>query len=72
VAGGKIARVAESIAPPEARRLADVKGLYVTPGWWTSTFHVYAGTGIAGVHLRVGKEGPTFVEAIILAPRIVH
>src|SRR5688572_29475462 len=32
VAGGKIARVAPSIPEAEAARVADVKGLYVTPG----------------------------------------
>jgi len=47
VSQGKIAAVAENIPASSARRLADVKGLYVTPGLVDIHVHVYAGTGIA-------------------------
>lgn len=46
VAGGKIARIAENIPASEARRVADLKGLYVTPGLIDIHVHVYTGTGV--------------------------
>ncbi len=46
VLDGKIAKVAPNIPPAEARQVADVKGLYVTPGLVDIHVHVYAGTGI--------------------------
>jgi dihydroorotase len=49
IAGGKIARVAPGIAASEARRVADVSGLYVTPGLIDIHVHVYAGTGIRAI-----------------------
>jgi len=49
VAGGRIARVAPSIAPEEAKKVADVSGLYVTPGLIDIHAHVYAGTGQPGI-----------------------
>ncbi len=49
IAGGKIARVAAGIPPAEARRVADVSGLYVVPGLIDMHVHVYAGTGVKGV-----------------------
>ena len=45
IAGGKIARVAPNIAASEARQVADVAGLYVTPGLIDIHVHVYTGTG---------------------------
>jgi dihydroorotase len=45
IAGGKIAQVAPEIPSSQARRVADVKGLYVTPGLIDIHVHVYAGTG---------------------------
>ena len=45
ISGGKIARVAESIAPTEAEQTVDVSGLYVTPGLIDIHVHVYTGTG---------------------------
>ena len=45
VAGGKIARVAENIAPAEAEKTVDAAGLYVTPGLIDIHVHVYTGTG---------------------------
>lgn len=47
VSQGKIAAVAENIPASSARRIADAKGLYVTPGLVDIHVHVYAGTGIA-------------------------
>jgi dihydroorotase len=46
IAGGKIARVAASIPAAEARRVANVSGLYVTPGLIDIHVHVYCGTGL--------------------------
>lgn len=48
VRGGRIAAVAESIPASTASRVADVTGLYVTPGLVDIHVHVYAGTGIKG------------------------
>ena len=45
VAGGKIARVAPDIPAAEAKQVANVAGLYVTPGLIDIHAHVYAGTG---------------------------
>ncbi|HUQ93257.1 MAG TPA: amidohydrolase/deacetylase family metallohydrolase [Bryobacteraceae bacterium] len=45
ISGGKIAAVSANIAESEARRVADAKGLYVTPGLIDIHVHVYAGTG---------------------------
>jgi len=45
IAGGKIARVAENIPASQAKTVADVSGLYVTPGLIDIHVHVYAGTG---------------------------
>ena len=42
---GKIARVAANIAPSDALKTVDAKGLYVTPGLIDIHVHVYAGTG---------------------------
>jgi dihydroorotase len=44
VAGGKIARVAENIPSAQAKVVADVAGLYVTPGLIDIHAHVYTGT----------------------------
>lgn len=49
IASRKIAKVAANIAPSEARRVANLEGLYVTPGLVDIHVHVYAGTGKAKV-----------------------
>jgi dihydroorotase len=49
IAGGKIARVAPDIAASEARRVADVAGLYVTPGLIDIHVHVYSRPGLSGL-----------------------
>ena len=46
ISGGKIARVAPAIPADQARTVADVKGLYVTPGLIDIHVHVYTGTGL--------------------------
>ncbi len=45
VSGGKIARVAPNIPAREARTVADLSGLFVTPGLVDIHTHLYAGTG---------------------------
>jgi dihydroorotase len=63
VARGRIARVAPSIDPAQAARVADVSGLYVTPGLIDMHVHVYAGTGLKGVYtgdLSVYPDGFSF------------
>jgi dihydroorotase len=44
ITGGKIARVAASIPPASARRVADATGLYVVPGLIDIHAHVFYGT----------------------------
>ena len=67
IAGGKIARVAPSIDPIEARRTVDVSGLYVTPGLVDIHVHVYAGTGMRGAYSgdrSVYPDGFTFRSGV--------
>lgn len=49
VSGGKIARVAPNIPAREARTVADVAGLFVTPGLLDIHTHLYAGTGARAI-----------------------
>lgn len=49
VTGGTIARVAPDIPAAEAKRVANVAGLYVTPGLIDIHAHVYAGTGLRAI-----------------------
>jgi dihydroorotase len=42
IASGRIARIAENIPESEARKVVDVKGLYVTPGLIDIHVHLYA------------------------------
>lgn len=53
IAGGKIARVAASIPADQARRIADVGGLYVTPGLIDIHVHVYS---LPGERAIVGEQ----------------
>ena len=46
----KIAAVAVGIAPADAAKTIDVRGLYVTPGLLDIHVHVYAGTGQRGAY----------------------
>lgn len=48
ITDGKIAEVAESISADEARRVVDVQGLYVTPGFIDLHTHVFHGTEEVG------------------------
>jgi dihydroorotase len=45
VANGVVAAVEKNIDPATAKKVVDVKGLYVTPGLVDIHVHVYAGTG---------------------------
>ncbi len=49
VTGGKIARVAANIPAAQAKRVADVAGLYVTPGLIDLHVHVFPRPGLGGV-----------------------
>ncbi len=49
IAAGKIARVAANIPPSEARRVANVGGLYVTPGLIDIHVHVFPRAGMPGI-----------------------
>ena len=67
IAGGKIARVAPNIPPAESTRVADVSGLYVTPGLVDMHVHVYAGTGRRNVYAgdnSVYPDGFTFRSGV--------
>ena len=60
---GKIARVAPHIAPSDALKTVNAKGLYVTPGLIDIHVHVYNGTGERGSYagdLSVPPDGFTF------------
>jgi dihydroorotase len=60
---GKIARIADDIPASDARRVANLHGLYVTPGLIDIHVHVYAGTGIARAYtgdLSVYPDGFSF------------
>jgi dihydroorotase len=58
IAGGKIARIAENIPAAEAKTVADVAGLYVTPGLIDIHAHVYTGTS-----LRAGAKRDSSLQA---------
>jgi dihydroorotase len=67
IAQGKIARVAANIPASDARRVANVQGLYVTPGLIDIHVHVYAGTGIPKVYtgdLSVYPDGFSFRSGV--------
>lgn len=64
--GGKIARVAQGIAPNQARTVVAADGLYVVPGLVDIHAHVYSGTGsraIAGDG-SVVPDGHTFRSGV--------
>jgi dihydroorotase len=48
ITGGKVASVAEQIAPTEAKQTIDVSGLYVTPGFVDLHTHIVMGSGLKG------------------------
>jgi dihydroorotase len=67
IAGGKIARVAADIPAAESTRVADVSGLYVTPGLVDMHVHVYASTGRRNVYAgdsSVYPDGFTFRSGV--------
>ena len=49
ITGRRIGRVASDIPASSAKKVADVTGLYVTPGLLDIHVHVYAGTGLAAL-----------------------
>ncbi|MBL8291031.1 MAG: amidohydrolase/deacetylase family metallohydrolase [Bryobacterales bacterium] len=60
VAGGKVAKVAPSINPSEARRTVDVKGLYVSPGFIDLHVHVYLTSTPDGMSASVQPDAFSF------------
>ena len=44
ISHGKVARIAADISPSEAKKVIDVKGLYITPGLIDIHVHVFSGT----------------------------
>ncbi len=48
ISAGKVASIAEQIAPTEAKRTIDVSGLYVTPGFIDLHTHIVMGSGLKG------------------------
>ena len=67
VSAGKIAEVAENIAPSKARKVIDAAGLYVTPGLVDIHVHVFAGgpgRSYAFGDLSVYPDGHTFRSGV--------
>jgi dihydroorotase len=68
VAGGKIARVAESIPASQARQVVDARGLFVTPGLVDIHVHVFAGGGVrdsfAGGDFGITPDGMSFRSCV--------
>jgi dihydroorotase len=67
VTGGKIARVAETIAASEAKKVVDVTGLYVTPGLVDIHVHVYTGPDVLAEYTgdrSVPPDGFTFRSGV--------
>ncbi len=64
---GRIAKVAEHIAPSDALKTISVQGLYVTPGLIDIHVHVYNGTGERNSYagdLSVPPDGFTFRSGV--------
>lgn len=53
IAGGRVARVAERIAPDEGRQVLDATGRLVTPGLIDAHVHVYDGVAQVGIDADV-------------------
>jgi dihydroorotase len=66
ISGGKIIRVAPDISSLDAKKVIDVKGLYVTPGLIDIHTHVFVGTeqGFAGGFSSVSPDDFTFKAGI--------
>jgi len=58
VINGKIASVAENISASKAKTVADVKGLYVTPGLIDMHVHVYNATPVTAAAARSNSVWP--------------
>jgi dihydroorotase len=64
---GRVAAVGKGLAPSDAIKTIDVKGLYVTPGLIDLHVHVYNGTGERGSYagdLSVPPDGFTFRNGV--------
>ena len=59
IVGGKVARVADDIPSGEAKKVIDVSGLYVTPGFVDLHTHIVIGSGLKGTlpvtHIVIGS-----------------
>ncbi len=67
ISAGRIVRVASGIAEADANRIADVRGLYVTPGLVDIHVHAYASTGMKGAYSgdnSVYPDGFTFRSGV--------
>jgi dihydroorotase len=67
VTDGKVARIAETIAPSEAKKVVDVTGLYVTPGLVDIHVHVYTGPDVLAEYTgdrSVAPDGFTFRSGV--------
>lgn len=68
ISAGKIVQVAVNIAPNQAKKVIDVKGLYVTPGLIDMHAHVFYGTTpdayIANAYTSLPPDGFTFRAGI--------
>ena len=66
IAKGKIIRVAPDISPSDAKKIVDVKGLYVTPGLIDIHTHVFVGSnqGFADGFSSVSPDDFTFKAGI--------
>jgi dihydroorotase len=70
ISAGKIARVAANIPAAEAKQVADVRGLFVTPGLVDIHVHAYAGTGMKGAYSgdnSLYPDGYTFRSGVTTA-----
>ena len=66
IAKGKIIRVAPDISPSDAKKIVDVKGLYITPGLIDIHTHVFVGSnqGFADGFSSVSPDDFTFKAGI--------
>jgi dihydroorotase len=69
VQGGKIARIAASIAASEGKQMVDASGLYVTPGLVDIHAHVFAGgeglgSAFAGGSFGIPPDGLSFRSGV--------
>lgn len=61
ISAGKVASIAEQIAPTEAKRTIDVSGLYVAPGFIDLHTHIVMGSGLKKAPCRLSR---TFTSTV--------